>query len=66
MNDCGSSYNLISQMLVQELELQGDGNTPSGLKLLDSSPLHFYNNYVMTVHLQGEEGSSSLQQDLLG
>ncbi|MCJ1465115.1 hypothetical protein MMC07_003731 [Pseudocyphellaria aurata] len=64
--DCGSSYNLISQILVRELDLQGDGNLPSGLKTIDGSPLRVYDNYVMTVHLQGEQGSSSLQQDLLG
>ncbi|MCJ1471170.1 hypothetical protein MMC07_009818 [Pseudocyphellaria aurata] len=63
--DCGFLYNLISQMLVRELKLQGNSNTPSGLKSLDGSLMRFYDNYIMTVHLQGDEDSSALQQDLL-
>ena len=67
MIDCGSTWNLISQHLVQENGIPGDDDVPPGLKTLDGNPLRIYQNHPVDVWVTDSNGEdSTVNQPVLG
>lgn len=67
MIDCASTWNLTSQLLVQENEIPGNDEVPPGLKTLDGSPLRVYKNHEIDVQVEDSNHEVSTEkQSILG
>lgn len=57
MIDCGSTWNLISHLLVSELLLENVGKIPNNLKTIDGTPLMVYGQYTVLMITQDSQGN---------